>query len=186
MQELRPRVSAGGTIRVLNNVYSVPSGLKGKIVTARIYEWQIEIWFANQCVETFPRLTGIQRHRVNYRHVIDSLLRKPGGFRDYRYRDDLFPQAVFRLAWEALNQRVSPHRADLAYLRLLKLAASTSETDVAAVLEQLLATPTLWDDGTVAARLRPTPTAPPALQPNAVNLRDYDQLLVRQVAYDLA
>jgi len=186
MQELRPRVSAGGTIRVLNNVYSVPSGLKGKIVTARIYEWQIEIWFANQCVETFPRLTGIQRHRVNYRHVIDSLLRKPGGFRDYRYRDDLFPQAVFRQAWEALTQRLSPHRADLAYLRLLKLAASTSETDVAAVLEQLLATPTGWDDGTVAACLRPTPTTPPTLQPNAVNLRDYDQLLVRQVAYDLA
>jgi hypothetical protein len=186
MQELRPRVSAGGTIRVLNNVYSVPSGLNGKIVTARIYEWQIEIWFANQCVETFPRLTGIQRHRVNYRHVIDSLLRKPGGFRDYRYRDDLFPQAVFRQAWEALTQRLSPHRADLAYLRLLKLAASTSETDVAAVLEQLLATPSGWDDGTVATHLRPTPTTPPTLQPTAVNLRDYDQLLVREAAYDLA
>src|SRR3990172_5621906 len=35
-QEIRPRVTAAGTIRVLNNVYSVPSGLIGKLVTARI------------------------------------------------------------------------------------------------------------------------------------------------------
>jgi transcriptional regulator with XRE-family HTH domain len=182
-QEIRPRVSRGGTIRVLNNVYSVPSGLKGKIVTVHIYEWHIEVWYANQRLDTFPRLTGIQRHQVNYRHVIDSLLRKPGGFRNYRYRDDLFPTEIFRKSWEILNQRLPAHPADLAYLRLLKLAADGSEAEVAAVLAQLLDTSTVWDDRTVAAQLtRPIPT-PPALQPGVVNLADYDYLLNREVAY---
>lgn len=185
-QEVRPRVSAGGTIRVLNNVYSVPSGLIGKLVTARISEWQIEIWFANQRVDCFPRLIGLKRHQVHYRHVIDTLLRKPGGFRDYRYRDDLFPRAVFRQAWEALQRRLSPRRADLAYLRLLKLAAAGSESEVAAVLAQLVATQMPWDDNTVAARLPSAPAALPALQPSAVNLADYDQLLGREVSRDLA
>jgi hypothetical protein len=176
-QEIRPRVSAAGTIRVLNNVYSVPSGLIGKLVTARILEWQIEIWYANQRVDTFPRLIGLKRHQVNYRHVVDTLLRKPGGFRDYRYRDDLFPRGVFREAWEALQRRLSPRRADLAYLRLLKLAASGSEQEVATVLAELLATSSAWDDNTVAARLASAPAVMPALQPGRVNLADYDQLL---------
>ena len=110
-QEIRPRVSAAGTIRVLINVYSVPSGLIGKLVTARISEWQIEIWYANQRVDTFPRLIGLKRHQVNYRHVVDTLLRKPGGFRDYRYRNDLFPRAVFRQARRTMQRRLSPRRA---------------------------------------------------------------------------
>jgi hypothetical protein len=180
-QEIRPRVSAAGTIRVLNNVYSVPSGLIGKLVTARILEWQIEIWYANQRVDTFPRLIGLKRHQVNYRHVVDTLLRKPGGFRDYRYRDDLFPRSVFREAWEALQRQLSPRRADLAYLRLLKLAASGSEQEVATVLAELLATASTWDDTTVAARLSSAPAVMPALQPGTVNLADYDQLLGREV-----
>jgi hypothetical protein len=185
-QEIRPRVSAGGTIRVLNNVYSVPSGLVGKLVTARISEWQIEVWYANQCVDTLPRLIGLKRHQVNYRHVIDTLLRKPGGFQDYRYRDDLFPCAVFRQAWEALQQRLPPRRADLAYLHVLKLAAVGSENEVARVLAELLAAPGAWDDTTVAARLPSALAATPALQPSRVNLTEYDQLLLQGVDHELA
>jgi hypothetical protein len=180
-QELRPRVSSGGTIQVLHNLYSVPSGLQGKIVTVRLYEWQIEVWYANQCVETFPRVTGANRHQINYRHVIDSLLRKPGGFRDYRYREDLFPRPIFRHAWEVLTTRLGPAPADRVYLRLLKLAADHFESEVATLLEQLLLTSTAWDDRTVAAQLpRAHPTVP-ALLPASVDLREYDRLLGREV-----
>ncbi len=90
---------------------------------ARIYEWQIEVWYANQRMETLPRVTGAHHYQINYRHVIDSLLRKPGGFRNYRYREDLFPLEVFRQAWEALKEDMPPRRADLIYLRILKQAA---------------------------------------------------------------
>ena len=176
-RELRTRVSSGGTIRVQNNTYSVPSGLKGRPVLVRIYEWRIEVWFANRCVETIPRLIGIYGQRINYRHVIDTLLRKPGGFRNYRFRDDLFPTAVFRQAWEALNQRFSPRRADLAYLRILKLAAREMETDVAATLGELLNDKTVWDDQTVQERVRPQITTVPSLATGPVNLAEYDRLL---------
>ena len=176
-RELRVRVSAGGLIRVLARTYSVPSGLVGKLVTAQVGEWQITLWYANRCWEPLARLTTRNAHPVQYRHVIDTLLRKPGGFRDYRYRDDLFPTAVFRQAWDALCARLPPRRADLAYLRILKLAATTLEVEVAAVLETLLAGSDAWDDSTVAARARPQADAPPTVTTGTVDLASYDALL---------
>ena len=186
MRELRPRVNRAGLIRVQNNGYSVPSGLMGKRVLVRVYEWKIEVWYANRCVETFPRLTGIKKHHINYRHVIDSLLCKPGGFRNYRYRDNLFPSSVFRQAWDTLQGRLSPRRADIAYLRILKLAAKGLETDVAAVLEELLASKAAWDDQSVAERVQPLSPKIPGLEENHVNLKEYDQLLSQEVYYDQA
>ena len=183
MRELRPRVNRAGLIRVQNNGYSVPSGLKGKEVRVRVYEWKIEVWYANRLVETLPRLTGIKKYHINYRHVIDTLLRKPGGFRNYRYRDDLFPSFAFRQAWDALQRRFSPRKADIAYLRILKLAAKGLETDVAAVLEELLASNEIWDDQTVAERVQPPHPKTPYLEATAVNLKEYDQLLSQEVCY---
>lgn len=43
-----------------------------------------------------PRLSGRGQHRIHYQHVIWSLVRKPGAFAAYRYRDDLFPTLTFR------------------------------------------------------------------------------------------
>jgi len=177
-RELRVRVSTGGLIRVLAHSYSVPGGLAGKLVTAQVSEWQITVWYGNRCWETLARLTARNAHHVQYRHVIDTLLRKPGGFRDYRYRDDLFPTAVFRQAWEALCARLPPRRADLAYLRILKLAAITLEVTVAVVLATLLAGAAAWDDGTVAAQVRPPLDRPPTITTGAVDLASYDALLL--------
>ncbi len=187
MRELRPRVNRSGLIRVQNNGYSVPSGLKGKRVTVRVYEWKIEVWYANQCVETLPKLTGVKKYHINYRHVIDTLLRKPGGFRNYRYRDGLFPSSVFRQAWEDLNQRSSPRKADITFLRILKLAANGMESDVAATLEDLLnSTKTSWNDQTVAERVQPLQPSILNLQEHTVNLSEYDRLLSQEVSYEAA
>lgn len=175
------KVGPSGTIRVLCNSYSVPSGLVGRHVTARVGEWQIEIWYANRCVLTIPRLKGNNRHRINFRHVIDTLLRKPGGFRHYRYLDDLFPEPVFRLAWEALCARLPERQADLAYLRILKLAAGMLVTDVAAVLEALLAGATPWDDTTVQGCFSLPSASTPELESAAVDLGEYDDLLAEEV-----
>jgi hypothetical protein len=183
MRELSVRVGSNGILRVLNNGYTVPSGLKGKRVKVKVYEWEIEVWYANQRVETLSRVIGVQRYQINYWHVIDSLLRKPGGFRNYRYRDDLFPQMVFHRAWEALDQRFSPRKADLTYLRILKLAAQGLETDVAGVLEVLLETSNDWDDHTVAELVQPIAASIPDLQQQVVNLSIYDQLLGQEDSY---
>ena len=186
MRELRPKVNRAGIIRVNNNGYSVPSGLRGKQVTVRVYEWKIEVWYANQCVETLPRLTGIKKYHINYRHVIDSLLRKPGGFRNYRHRDDLFPRLVFRQAWDTLQEYLPPRKADLAYLRILKLAAKGFESDVAKALADLLASKERWDDQTVSVLVQPPQGEIPTLEPGIVNPTNYDQLLSQEVCYDFA
>jgi hypothetical protein len=184
MRELSVRVGNNGILRVGANGYTVPSGLKGKRVSVRVYEWQIEVWYVNQCVETLPRLTGNHHYHINYRHVIDSLLRKPGGFRNYRYLEDMFPQEVFRQAWEALKATMPPRKADMVYLRILKQAALGLETDVTQVLALLLDSKTAWDDNTVADLLqRPAQWIIPDLIPQVVNLSIYDQLLQPEACY---
>jgi hypothetical protein len=173
----RVRVARTSLIRVQHNVYSVPTSLIGQYVNVHIYEWHLEVYYQSRCILEVPRLIGERRHRINYRHVITSLLRKPGGFRDYRYREALFPTLVFQQAWEYLNQHHAPRRADLLYLRILHLAAQHLEADVAAALTCLLETGEPWDDTTVAELVQPQLPAAPDLAPLAVDLQPYDQLL---------
>jgi hypothetical protein len=91
------RVDSGSTIHIARNTYSVASRLIGEWVEARLYADHIEIWYAQRQVERLPRLRGRGNHRIDYRHIIDWLVRKPGAFADYCYRDDLFPSSRFRL-----------------------------------------------------------------------------------------
>jgi len=176
-KKIRVRVSKSSLIRVLGKLYSVPTSLIGKMVTVHVKEWLLDVYHASQWVTTIARLIGNERHHVNYRHVIESLLRKPGGFRHYRYRDDLFPSLIFRQAWEALDKRYSVRRADLTYLRILHLAARHLECDVAVALEQLLASDRPWDERNVADLLLNETAIVPNLEQPAVELHLYDQLL---------
>jgi len=174
-------VSEVGTIRYMHNTYSVPSRLVGERVRVLGREWTLEVWYAGEFVERIPRLVGRNRHYIQYRHVIGSLLKKPGGFRDYRYREDLFPRLVFRQAWDDLCRRLSPRRADLAYLRILNLAAMTMESDVARLLATVLTEGGQWTDETVKAHLAPTVVDVPTLAQPVVSLAEYDQLLTQKV-----
>jgi transcriptional regulator with XRE-family HTH domain len=171
------RVSRGSLIRVLKKTYSVPTSLMGKEVTVHVQEWTVDLYYAGQWVERLPRVIGDQSHHINYRHLIDSLLRKPGGFRNYRFRDDLFPRLVFRQAWEQLQQWHSPRRADLLYLQILQLAARTLEEDVATALELLVQSGQAWRMSEVEQLLAPAPVEVPLLATGTVELGLYDALL---------
>lgn len=92
---------------------------------------------------------------------------------------------MFRAAWEDLCGRLPPRRADLSYLRILKLAATGLETDVASALTTLLASGTRWTDETVAACVKPESLQTPAMSLPEVDLATYDQLL-SQEADDVA
>lgn len=137
-QRLQVRVSRGSTILVQKNHYSVPSSLIGQKVEVRVYARQIEVWYDQTRQQQMSRLHGAGKHRIHYRHVIGSLVRKPGAFANYHYRADLFPTHVFRRAYDAL-QRAHAIHADPMYLKILHLAAQESEVGVAAALEVLLA-----------------------------------------------
>src|SRR5213075_3445551 len=95
-------------------------------LTARLRAETIELYPGATRLETLPRLRGQHLQRIDYRHLSWSLVRKPGAFAQYRYRDELFPTLTFRRAYDALVT-ARPERADREYVRLLHLAASTSE-----------------------------------------------------------
>jgi hypothetical protein len=181
-QALRLRVSKGSLIKVDQHHYSVPTSLIGAMVSVHLYEWHLEVYYGRQLVVTLTRLVGQQRQQINYRHVIDSLLRKPGGFRDYRYREALFPLLVFRQAWERLNTWYAPRQADLIYLRILRLAAQTLESEVAVALQLLLARQAHFSESDVAALLNLHAPPAPEIERGEVSLTQYDQLLLNTTA----
>ncbi|MBW1833194.1 MAG: transposase family protein [Deltaproteobacteria bacterium] len=131
------KVHKWSTIRLSNKTYSVPSRLRGHEVEARQFANQVEIYYRGQFVERMPRLRGGDNHRIDYRHVIWSLVRKPGAFARYRFREELFPTTTFRCAYDALV-RFKGERADIEYVRTLHLAASTMESLVEEALRILL------------------------------------------------
>ena len=184
-REQKVPVSRGSTIRVGRNLYSVPTSLIEHTVTVRVHEWHLEVHYGGKLMETMPRLIGSRKHHINYRHLIDSLLRKPGGFRDYRYREALFPSLVFRRAWEQLNQWYTPRQADLTYLRVLNLAARTIEADVAAALDLLLDTDDPWTERNVEQLLEMDPAPVPEISRGEVTLAVYDRLL-QEACYEPA
>jgi len=133
----RVKVDSGSLVHVERNAYSVNSRLIGERVEARVYLNHIEVWYGQKRVEDLPRLRGRGKHRVDYRHIIEWLVRKPGAFENYRYKEDLFPSSRYRMAYDAL-QETTPGRAVKEYLKILKLAAEEGETAVGEALRELL------------------------------------------------
>jgi hypothetical protein len=97
----------------------------------------VEVWYAQREMERFPQLRGRKKHAINYRHIIDWLVRKPGAFESYVYREELFPTSRFRMVYDALRQ-TQPERGHREYLGILFLAARQSETAVDEALRTLL------------------------------------------------
>lgn len=126
-KRIEVKVGPNSTIRVQKGTYSVHSRLMGERVKVRLYMDYLEVWYAQKCIEKIPRLRGEGKFRINYRHIIDSLVRKPGAFANYRYREELFPTSQFRIAYDILKEQ-SPTKADKEYLKILYIAAKNSET----------------------------------------------------------
>lgn len=181
----RVKVDSGSLIHVDRNAYSVNSRLIGEKVEARLYLDRIEVWYGQKKVEELPRLRGRAKHRVDYRHIIEWLMRKPGAFENYRYKEDLFPASRFRMAYDAL-QESAPSQAVKEYLKILKLAADEGETLVDEALRELLerkAEAGIGVDSIVEVLRRLDTIAPvTAVEVAAVNLASFDELCAETAA----
>lgn len=138
-RQLQVTVSRFSTIQVLSNTYSVPSRLIGTTLTVRVHSQTLEAYVGSSHTLSLPRLLGQHQQLINYHHLIWSLVRKPGAFAAYRYRDELFPGLLFRQAYDRLQAAV-PSRCDAHYLKILHLAATSSESEVETALNLLLET----------------------------------------------
>ena len=111
------RVRKWSTIRVDSRTYSVPSRLIGVMVDVRLYTDHVEVYYKGRLVESMERIRGKRGARIDYRHIIGSLVRKPGAFARYRFREQMYPTHTFRLAYDAMCGWKG-ERADVDYVRI--------------------------------------------------------------------
>lgn len=173
------KVSTASTIRILHNTYSVHSRLIGENVKVRIYADHLDVWYAQRKIDTLPRLRGEDGHYINYRHIIDWLVRKPGAFENYRYKQDLFATSQFRIAYDMLRAAYDNKKANKQYLKILELAAKENESLVNEALRMFINLEVVMDADIVKQFIDSRTKPPDATEVHieAVDLNYYDQFL---------
>jgi len=124
-------VRRNSTISVKHRIYTVPSRLIGETVRVKVYQEHLEVYYGQKKIEQIKRAGG-KEHGINYRHIISSLVRKPGAFESYKYREYMFPCTYFKMAYEQLSKHGK--KGTVEYLRILELAAMNGEDEVRSVL----------------------------------------------------
>lgn len=176
--EIDVTVTGWSTIRVAHNTYSVPSRLIHETLRVHVFERRIEVFYGGKLHLSIDRLPGRNGHSINYRDIIWSLVQKPGAFARYRYREALFPTLAFRRAYDAITDAGGASvKSDLAYLRILHLAAATMEADVECAIERLLADGITPEVDRVRAMVKPTNVDVPMITAPVIDLGTYDGLL---------
>ncbi len=132
-------VTRESLIQLDKNLYSVPSKLIGKQLTLWKYEDRIRIFRPGKGeILVLPRLIGSGQKLIDFRHLVTPLRRKPGAFRNYVHRQELFPGKEFRLAFDRLDATLSDREAERRYLEILQLAADHGLGRVAPALQDLI------------------------------------------------
>lgn len=180
--ELFVRVTSSSTITVRLMVYTVPSPLIGERLRVHLYDDRLHCYLGRELALTLPRVYAAQGkrrgRRVDYRHVIGSLKKKPMAFYRSQLREDLLPTPTYQRIWRLLDARLAERAACKLMVGALALAAEHDcEQSLGQYLLQRLeagAVPTLVD---LQQRFGAPPSAPasPCLEQH--NLLDYDQLL---------
>lgn len=179
--EVECRVCSHSTIRVKRVAYSVPARFIGRRLRARVYEQHVEVYHGTEPIAHLTRVPGRQAV-IDYRHVIQALLRKPGAFARYHYREELFPSTTYRRAYDRLVQDHGMGAGELEYLRLLKLTAELGTPAVEGLLSELLGPDTPpWRAATVRGTLCP-PSRVEQAEP-LVDLSVYDAFLGEAVGH---
>lgn len=120
------RVSTSSTIQIKRVLYTVPSRLIGESLRVHIYDNRLAIYLGSTLTVTLPRVFVSDRthraRRVDYRHVIKSLERKPQAFRYSQIRDDLLPDETYKAVWIWLDAEMDSRKACKVMVGILALA----------------------------------------------------------------
>jgi hypothetical protein len=173
--EVECQVCSHSTIRVKRVAYSVPARFIGRRLRARVYEQPLEVYHGAERIAQITRAPGRQAV-IDYRPVIQALLRKPGAFARYHYREELFPGSLYRRAYDRRVQDHGTGPGELEYLRLLKLTAELGSSAIEGLLREMLGVGTPpWRVATLRGTLCP-PLQVELVEPT-VDLSAYDALL---------
>lgn len=126
------RVRSTSTIEVRQVTYSVPARLIGQQLIVHLRHDRLDLYLRSQFVETLPRLhrrageSGPLR-RIDFRHVIESLRRKPRALLRAQLQDDLLPGETWRQLWRQLLGALPPDEASKVMVDALHVAARHDE-----------------------------------------------------------
>jgi len=177
--EERVKVTSSSTITVRQVTYSVPPRLIGHTLKVHLYDDRLECFVGGDHVCRITRLRKSKRYTsfINYRHIVGSLVRKPQAFRNYIYRDSLFPTPNFSQAWEYMDHHLDRRQACKEFVKILQQAAQDGcEGKIDTYLQECLASgrvPTSHEVQGLCMRKLSVPTIKIA----TVEPGDYDTLL---------
>lgn len=118
-------VSTASTVRIKRGLYTVPSRLIGEKLRVHLYHDRLKFYLGTSHVFTTNRVYGSKKKRarnVDYRHVINSLERKPQAFRYSQLREDFLPTDVYKNIWTWLDDEMDPRIACKTMVGILSLA----------------------------------------------------------------
>lgn len=148
----------------------------------RLHSTHLDAWLGGVKVFECERLhaSAADRHprRIDWRHMLPSLKRKPGAFARWVLRDAMFPRSEYARAWEQISQALPERTACRLMVDLLDLADRANiVAELAGVLAALQASDELPDIDGLRQRFAPRQPSMPDVQvvlpPTAV----YDELL---------
>ena len=143
------------------------------------FQGEIKLYYGQTLVQTMPQIKDCKKGvSINYRHIITSLLRKPGAFANYYYRDYLFPTTTFRNAYDILITTY-PVNGTKQYLQILQLAAIGSQSEVETALELLLSSKISPSFEEIQALLKTSICKVTGVKVMLPSLDDYDSLLTK-------
>jgi len=184
-EKVIPVTSSGGFI--LRRVfYTVPSRLIGHRLRVRIFDDRLECFLGATAVAILRRGQPVSDHKgghvVDYRHVIHALRRKPMALLNLVYRDQLFPRAAYRRAFEMLRAQGDDRRACKVAVELLAMAHEHAcEAGLADALSATLDAGQLPDLAALHGRFRPAQPEIPIVAVDLVPLTLYDELAASDV-----
>ena len=181
-EELDARVSKYGTFHAKSALYSVPSRLAGQRLKVRLYSAHLEAWLGGVKVFECERLYGSTRERhpkrIDWRHMLPSLKRKPGAFARWVLRDAMFPRSEYAQAWQRIRERLHERAACRLMVDLLDLADRANVVaELAGILAQLHERDALPDIEALRARFAPRSPQMPSVRVELPSAAQYDELL---------
>ena len=119
-------ISSSSTFMLKRVTYTVPSQYIGTRFLVRLHDERLELYHGVKHLLTLPRVYAPAKgygHHVNYRHVIESLARKPQAFWQSQLKEHLLPSEDYRLIWQQVVEQLDRYQACHYMVHLLLLAA---------------------------------------------------------------
>lgn len=130
-QVISTKVTTTSTIAIKTTLYSVPSKLIGENLKVHLYHDKLECFIGNHMTLRLKRVFAADAKSkarcINYKHVIDSLFKKPQAFRYSNIRDELMPSEDYAKLWIICNKQFDSHMACKWMVTVIKIATKVGD-----------------------------------------------------------